>query len=149
MELLLIFIIWLASSIILGVAASHRNRSGFGWFLLSAMFSPLVGGLWLFVLPSRVGRMTRGEIIAKLETIRDCPFCAETVKREAKICKHCHKDLPPAEPLPPVLAASAPPAPVADWNSAEAPAGLKAFVLCAAFFGLAIFVIAVAAASVH
>jgi len=30
---------------------------------------------------------------------RKCPFCAELVKREAIICKHCQRDLPP-EPKP-------------------------------------------------
>ncbi|WP_146137302.1 hypothetical protein [Zobellella taiwanensis] len=24
-----------------------------------------------------------------------CPFCAETIKPEAKVCKHCDRDLPP------------------------------------------------------
>jgi hypothetical protein len=143
----LILIIWFVSSIIVGAAASSRNRSGFGWFLISAMFSPLVGGLWLFVLPSRVGKMTRGEIIAKLQTIRDCPFCAETVKREAKICKHCHKDLPPAEPLTLTPAASADPVVIEHWTSAEAPSNLKVLVGFVAFFGVAILVLAVADSS--
>ena len=29
---------------------------------------------------------------------RKCPFCAEQVKPEATVCKHCHKDLPAAAP---------------------------------------------------
>jgi hypothetical protein len=36
---------------------------------------------------------------------RKCPFCAELVKREAVVCKHCQRDLPPepeAPPAPPV-----------------------------------------------
>ena len=24
-----------------------------------------------------------------------CPFCAETIKREAKVCRHCGRDIPP------------------------------------------------------
>jgi hypothetical protein len=28
-------------------------------------------------------------------TVRDCPFCAERVKQNAKVCKHCGRDLPP------------------------------------------------------
>jgi len=24
---------------------------------------------------------------------RECPFCAEVIKRRAKICKHCGKDV--------------------------------------------------------
>jgi len=28
------------------------------------------------------------------EETKECPFCAETIKLKAKICKHCGKDLP-------------------------------------------------------
>lgn len=28
---------------------------------------------------------------------RKCPFCAEYIKREAKVCKHCGRDVPPLE----------------------------------------------------
>jgi hypothetical protein len=28
---------------------------------------------------------------------KKCPFCAELVKKEAKVCKHCGRDLPGAE----------------------------------------------------
>lgn len=29
--------------------------------------------------------------------VRKCPFCAETVKSEAKVCRYCQRDLPPVE----------------------------------------------------
>ena len=32
--------------------------------------------------------------------VRSCPFCAEDVKIEAKLCKHCGKELPAYEPVP-------------------------------------------------
>ena len=25
---------------------------------------------------------------------RQCPFCAETIKKEAKVCRYCNRDLP-------------------------------------------------------
>lgn len=28
---------------------------------------------------------------------RKCPYCAEYIKREAKVCKHCGRDVPPLE----------------------------------------------------
>src|SRR5262245_61220731 len=42
---------WLVVAIIVGVAAAKRcNRSGFGWFLLSVVISPLLAGLLLIAL---------------------------------------------------------------------------------------------------
>jgi hypothetical protein len=43
-------VIWLGLSVVVGVAASGRGRSGFGWFLLSLFISPLIALLVLLVL---------------------------------------------------------------------------------------------------
>ena len=29
------------------------------------------------------------------EKTRECPFCAETIKAAAKVCRYCGRDLPP------------------------------------------------------
>jgi uncharacterized membrane protein YdbT with pleckstrin-like domain len=29
------------------------------------------------------------------EALRDCPFCAEKIKAQAKVCRYCGRDLPP------------------------------------------------------
>src|SRR5881392_3504402 len=94
-----IIIVWLVFSVIIGVAARSRKRSGFGWFLVSVIFSPILATVWLSILPKRLG-LTRREAIEQLRSLRNCPHCTETVKREAKICKHCHHDLPEPGPLP-------------------------------------------------
>ena len=36
-------IAWLGLSILVGALASGKNRSGFGWFILSCLLSPLIG----------------------------------------------------------------------------------------------------------
>jgi YD repeat-containing protein len=76
---------WLMFSIAVGVIAAYgRGRSGGGWFLLSLLISPLLAGIIVLCLPKKDDP----------KASRTCPFCAETVKLQAKVCKHCHSDLP-------------------------------------------------------
>ena len=50
MELLYV-LIWIGVSCAVGSAASSRfNRSGFGWFLVSCLISPLIAGPLLLVV---------------------------------------------------------------------------------------------------
>jgi hypothetical protein len=46
-----LFLVWIVLSIVAGVMASNRGRSGFGWFLISCLLSPLIGLLLLAILP--------------------------------------------------------------------------------------------------
>lgn len=45
----IIFIAWIALSILVGVLATNKGRKFLGWFLLSALISPLFGILALLV----------------------------------------------------------------------------------------------------
>jgi hypothetical protein len=99
MELfLLALFLWLPLCIIVGVAAhSRRGRSGFGWFLLSALLlSPLLAGLLVLALPDL--RLKRAAIAEARES-RSCPFCSERIKRSAVRCRYCGADLS-AHPAP-------------------------------------------------
>jgi len=42
-------IIWLGVSILVGALASGKGRSGFGWFILSILLSPLIGAIALAI----------------------------------------------------------------------------------------------------
>jgi hypothetical protein len=45
------FLVWIGVSCVVGSAASKRfNRSGFGWFLISCLISPLIAGPLLLVV---------------------------------------------------------------------------------------------------
>jgi hypothetical protein len=68
------FGLWLVMMIVTGALASRRGRSVIGWLLLALIFTPVVL-LILLVLPDR--------------TLKTCPDCAEEVKRDALICRHC------------------------------------------------------------
>jgi hypothetical protein len=49
--MILVGIIWVVLAFVIGVAAQRRDRSGFGWFLLAILLSPLIVGILLAVLP--------------------------------------------------------------------------------------------------
>lgn len=45
------FITWLVLSAVVGIVAQLKNRSIFGWVLLSLLISPLISVLILILLP--------------------------------------------------------------------------------------------------
>ncbi|TIQ85259.1 MAG: zinc ribbon domain-containing protein [Mesorhizobium sp.] len=95
-------IFWLGFSLIVGVAASKRNRSGAAWFFLSLIFSPLLAGLFMLALgenkPS--GRYEAAQVVEvepRSKTFgpileKKCPDCAEMVKADARICRFCRHE---------------------------------------------------------
>ncbi len=86
-----IFIFWLFFSIIAGVIASNKGRSGFGFFLLSVILSPLIGIVCAVVAKSNI----QSAQTPSPKTHIKCPDCAEWVLPEASVCKHCGHALTP------------------------------------------------------
>jgi uncharacterized membrane protein YhdT len=101
----MVFFFWLAFSIIVGVAASHRGRSGFGWFLIACVITPLLALLLVFVIPKVPRRGSSAEPSDGVQRVK-CPECAELVLPDARKCKHCGAVLQPQ--LAPVEPAAAP-----------------------------------------
>lgn len=81
---------WVVLSFVAGLIAAVKGRSGFGYFLLSLVLSPLVGLLLAIALPKVeqpppapvAGHPVEGTRIA-------CPQCAELVLPAAKVCRFC------------------------------------------------------------
>ncbi len=80
-----IFPIWLAFSVAVGMIASNKGRSGFGWFVLAMLISPLIAGIFVLIVPNL--KRAAGEPTP--ETHVRCPDCREFVLRDARVCKHC------------------------------------------------------------
>lgn len=86
-----ILFIWLLFAIAVAILASRKGRSGFGWFLFSVIFSPLIGFLFVLVL----GDASPDAIKPNPNTHVKCPDCREFVLKEARVCKHCGCKLVP------------------------------------------------------
>lgn len=80
-------LIWIAFSIMVGVAADSRGREWAPWALLSLLTSPLLG----FILLLAVGAPK-----PNARTHKKCAACAEWCANEAKVCKHCGHAFPSA-----------------------------------------------------
>lgn len=87
---------WLLFAIVTWVAASSRGRSGFLWFLVSLIFSPIIGLLLVLVLPNLKSPRAAEIEPVTAETHVRCPECRELVRADARLCKHCKTALVPA-----------------------------------------------------
>lgn len=98
MELILF---WFIFSVVVGVIASARGRSGFGYFLLSLIISPLIAVILVALLPS----LKRDPNAPTAWTHVKCPDCRELVLNEARVCKHCGCKLVPVSEQKAAIAA--------------------------------------------
>lgn len=77
---------YFAFSVAVAMLASKKGRSAFSWFLLSVVLSPLLAVIFLLVNKD----MKEEKALQELQkTHVKCPDCAELVKAEASVCKHC------------------------------------------------------------
>lgn len=70
------------AGLVAAVIANQKGRNWAFWGLASAFLPFLV--IPLLFLPS---------VLAAGRT-KKCPFCAEVIKQEASVCKHCHREQP-------------------------------------------------------
>ncbi len=85
------FIIWAVFAVAVGMFAGSRGRSGFGWFVLAMLISPLIA----FILCAVLRDLRSGADKPTPDTHVKCPDCRELVLKDASKCKHCGTALIP------------------------------------------------------
>jgi hypothetical protein len=76
-------IFWLLFGITAAIIANSKGRNGFRWFCIGALFGPF--SLMVAALPSL--KLPPGAPTPETHVV--CPDCAELIRKEARVCKHC------------------------------------------------------------
>lgn len=93
------FGLWLLFSAVLGFMASSWGRSGFGWFLIGLILSPLLGLVILLIAGKAGVQMSAspGRQAAPGDAPRvRCEQCHELIYAQAKVCRFCGAERTPA-----------------------------------------------------
>lgn len=94
---LLIILLNITLAIPVAYVAKRKGRSAGAFFALSFFLSFIVGILVVLAIPAQevLEENTHSDKIARKngETLVKCPYCAEWVKAEATVCKHCNRDI--------------------------------------------------------
>ncbi len=98
-----------------------------GYYTIALVLYVMVFGLVGWVIGERKGRPEAGFLFGALlgpigwlivaagpdvkaaqaaTRMRKCPYCAEMVQPDAKVCKHCGRDIAPSQPVQTTLSSS-------------------------------------------
>ena len=85
-----LIIIWIFFGLLTANIADSKGRPFWTWLIYGFLCFPLAILYLAMSKPSDETLVSSGEY-------RKCPFCAEVVRSEAKICRYCGKELPDVE----------------------------------------------------
>ncbi|MBI3444358.1 MAG: zinc ribbon domain-containing protein [Magnetospirillum sp.] len=84
---------WVIGALVTAIIANSKGRSFFLWLAYGLGIWPVAVVHSLAVANLNRVRLEQAEAAGS----KECPFCAETIKMAAKVCRFCGRDLPPQE----------------------------------------------------
>jgi hypothetical protein len=88
----MIFVAWIGFSVLVGAYANTKGRSFLGFTVLSLIISPLLGLIVALLFKANPDAVEARAVASGAQ--KKCPFCAELIKSEARVCRFCGRELP-------------------------------------------------------
>jgi RNA polymerase subunit RPABC4/transcription elongation factor Spt4 len=83
-------------AVVTTIVANAKGLSLGKWAAIGFILGP-IGVIWSLVAARN--EVTLAERQVDAGQMKKCPFCAEHIKTEAVVCKHCGKEQPPIDPM--------------------------------------------------
>jgi hypothetical protein len=84
------FFLWVIAGVVVALIASSKGRNGCGWFIYGFLLWPIALVHVLVARPNE--RQVEARALSSGE-MKKCPYCAELIKRDARVCRYCGRDV--------------------------------------------------------